>query len=95
MNKKIIDQNKEQPSVHTVQAYVNALKESYLFYEIKRFDIRGKEYLKTLGKYYIVDTGLRNYLLGYDAAIGKINTLESDFIASNTDEKNIFKLPKQ
>ena len=37
----------------------------YIFYEIKRFDIKGKEYLKTLGKYYIVDTGLRNYLLGY------------------------------
>ena len=39
--------------------------ESYLFYDIKRFDIRGKEELKTLGKYYIVDNGLRNYLLGY------------------------------
>ena len=38
--------------------------ESYFFYEIKRFDIKGKEYLRTLGKYYIVDIGLRNYLLG-------------------------------
>lgn len=36
-----------------------------LFYEIKRFDIKGKEYLRTLGKYYIVDIGLRNYLLGF------------------------------
>lgn len=36
-----------------------------MFYEIKRFDIKGKEYLRTLGKYYIVDTGLRNYLLGF------------------------------
>ena len=35
------------------------------FLEIKRFDIKGKEYLRTLGKYYIVDIGLRNYLLGY------------------------------
>ena len=39
--------------------------ESYFFYEIKRFDIKGKEYLRTLGKYYIVDIGLRNYLLGF------------------------------
>lgn len=56
---------KGTPSAHTVQAYVNALLESYFFYDIKRFDIKGKEYLRTLGKYYIVDIGLRNYLLGF------------------------------
>ena len=56
---------KTKPAVATVQAYVGALLESYVFYEIKRFDVKGKEYLRTLGKYYIVDTGLRNYLLGY------------------------------
>ena len=44
---------------------MNALLESYFFYEIKRFDIKGKAYLRTLGKYYIVDIGLRNYLLGF------------------------------
>lgn len=53
------------PSTHTVQAYVNALEESYFFYEIKRFDIKGREFLRTLGKYYIADLGLRNYLLGF------------------------------
>ena len=53
------------PSAHTVQAYINALLESYIFYDIKRFDIKGKEYLRTLGKYYIVDIGFRNYLLGF------------------------------
>ena len=53
------------PSAHTVQSYVNALLESYFFYDIKRFDIKGKELLRTLGKYYIVDMGLRNYLLGF------------------------------
>ena len=59
-----LENRKTKPSPHTVQAYVEALLESYFFYEIKRFDIKGKEYLKTLGKYYIVDIGLRNYLLG-------------------------------
>lgn len=56
---------KGKPSTHTVQAYVNALLESYFFYDIKRFDIKGKDFLRTLGKYYIVDIGLRNYLLGF------------------------------
>lgn len=56
---------KAKPATHTIQTYIEALKESFIFYEIKRFDIKGREYLKTLGKYYIVDIGLRNYLLGY------------------------------
>lgn len=56
---------KGTPSAHTVQAYVDALLEAYFFYDIKRFDIKGKEFLRTLGKYYIVDIGLRNYLLGF------------------------------
>lgn len=56
---------KAKPATHTIQAYIEALKESFIFYEIRRFDIKGREYLKTLGKYYIVDMGLRNYLLGY------------------------------
>lgn len=54
-----------KPSINTVQAYIDALLEAYFFYEIKRFDIKGKGFLKTLGKYYIVDIGLRNYLLGF------------------------------
>ena len=59
------DKRKGIPSAHTVQSYVNALLEAYFFYDIKRFDIKGKEFLRTLGKYYIVDIGLRNYLLGF------------------------------
>ena len=63
----LLDDGKRKgtPGAHTVQAYVQALLESYFFYEIKRFDIKGKAYLRTLGKYYIVDIGLRNYLLGF------------------------------
>ena len=44
---------------------IRDILESYFFYEIKRSDIKGKAYLRTLGKYYIVDIGLRNYLLGF------------------------------
>ncbi len=54
-----------KPATQTIAAYVGALQEAYMFYEIKRFDVKGKAELKTLGKYYIVDIGLRNYLLGY------------------------------
>lgn len=56
---------KGAPSTHTVQAYVDVLLEAYFFYGIKRFDVKGKELLRTLGKYYIADIGLRNYLLGF------------------------------
>ena len=59
------EKRRGKPSINTVQAYIDALLEAYFFYEIKRFDIKGKGYLKTLGKYYIVDIGLRNYLLGF------------------------------
>lgn len=67
MNEGLLEDGKRRgtPSAHTVQAYIAALLESYFFYEIKRFDIKGKEYLRTLGKYYIVDIGLRNFLLGF------------------------------
>ena len=67
VNEGLLDEGKRSStaSAHTVSAYVAALTESYYFYDIKRFDIKGKEYLRTLGKYYIVDIGLRNYLLGF------------------------------
>lgn len=67
VNEGLLEDGKRKgiPSAHTVQAYVNALSESYFFYDIKRFDIKGKDFLRTLGKYYIVDIGLRNYLLGF------------------------------
>lgn len=54
-----------KPATQTVAAYVNALLQAYLFHEVKRFDLKGKELLSTLGKYYIADIGLRNLLLGY------------------------------
>lgn len=67
VSEKMLEDRVKQgkPANQTISAYINALMESYLFYEIKRFDIKGKEELKTLGKYYIADIGLRNFLLGY------------------------------
>lgn len=50
--------------VKTVEKYIGALKESYIIYQAKRYDIKGKQYLKTLDKYYVVDIGMRYMLLG-------------------------------
>ena len=48
----------------TVEKYLEALTESYIIYQAKRYNIKGKQYLKTLEKYYVVDIGLRYMLLG-------------------------------
>lgn len=50
-------------SVNTVDSYLRALTDSFIFYKADRYDIKGRQHLKTLGKYYLVDTGLRNLLL--------------------------------
>lgn len=67
VSEKMLEDRMRQgkPATQTIAAYVGALQEAHMFYEIKRFDMKGKAELKTLGKYYIVDIGLRNYLLGY------------------------------
>lgn len=51
-------------STHTVESYLSALADSYILYRCSRFDVKGRQYLKTGGKYYLVDIGLRWYLLG-------------------------------
>lgn len=48
----------------TVRSYIKALEEAYIFYKAERYDIRGKKHLKTLEKYYVSDTGIRNAVLG-------------------------------
>lgn len=50
--------------VATVETYIDALTDSYLFYKAQRYDIKGKMHLKSESKYYICDTGLRNMILG-------------------------------
>lgn len=48
----------------TVERYLNSLCETFFVYEAKRYNIKGRQLLKTLGKYYLVDIGLRRMLLG-------------------------------
>lgn len=48
----------------TVEKYLTSLCETFFVYEAKRYNVKGKQLLKTLGKYYLVDVGLRRMLLG-------------------------------
>jgi len=54
-------------SNHTVENYITAYLESFLIYKAERFDVKGKNLLARDYKYYVVDTGLRSYLLGKKA----------------------------
>lgn len=93
----------------TVDTYVQALKDAYILYEADRFDIKGKQHLASLEKYYFVDPGLRTFLLGertcdigrvlenivylellrrgYRVSIGKVNTMEVDFVAEKGEDR--------
>lgn len=51
-------------SVHTINRYLNLLEAGYLFYRVQQYDIRGREYLRTNGKYFIVDSGMRRNAVG-------------------------------
>ena len=63
----LISEQSVKKGVHLalIDNYINLLENAFVFYGIKRYDIKGKDYLKTQGKYYMVDTGLRNLFLGY------------------------------
>lgn len=57
----------------TVEKYISMLRSAFIFYSVERYDLKGKQLLKTLGKNYIIDLGFRNMLLGYrDADRGHI-----------------------
>jgi predicted AAA+ superfamily ATPase len=92
----------------TIDNYLLLLENAYLIYKARRYDIKGKSHLKTQGKYYLVDMGIRNSLMGlrgsdygftlenvvflellrrgYDVSIGKIDSLEVDFLATKPDK---------
>ena len=67
-----LNSNNRKNSVNTIENYLSYLLDSYLIYKVSRYDIRGKEYLKTGDKYYVCDLGLRNYLLGGIKDLGSI-----------------------
>ena len=50
-------------SQNTIDDYIDALVQAYVFYQVERYDVEGKQLLKQNGKFYIVDLGLRRYLL--------------------------------
>ena len=54
-------------SNHTVENYISAFLDSFLIYKTERFDVKGKNILARDYKYYVVDQGLRSYLLGKKA----------------------------
>lgn len=65
--KKIADtmtSNGRKIDVKTMEKFISGLMESFIIYQAKRYNIKGKQYLKTLEKYYVVDIGLRYMLLG-------------------------------
>ena len=49
----------------TISKYIEMLEQAYIFRTVGRYDIKGKQFLRTLGKHYIIDLGFRNMLLGY------------------------------
>ncbi|MCL2078719.1 MAG: ATP-binding protein [Oscillospiraceae bacterium] len=55
-------------STHTIENYLSALCDSFILYKTRRYDIKGKQHLKTGEKYYVADIGLRYYLLGAQRA---------------------------
>lgn len=61
---KVLTANGTKTDNKSVTKYIDTLVESYLFYKLNRFDVKGKQHLATQEKYYLVDTGLRNALLG-------------------------------
>ena len=64
-------------SNHTVENYISAFVESFLIYKAERFDVKGKNLLARDYKYYVVDQGLRSYLLGKKADSDMGHVLEN------------------
>lgn len=74
---KVLTANKKKIDNKTVSRYINSLVESYLFYKVNRFDIKGKQHLATQEKYYLVDLGFRTSLLGKELVSDAGHLLEN------------------
>lgn len=62
---KALKNEQRKVSNETIDKYLQMFEAAYIIDKTVRYDIKGKEYLKTLGKYYVADIGLRNNILGY------------------------------
>lgn len=74
---KVLTANKNKIDNKTVSKYIDTLVEAYLFYKVNRYDIKGKQHLVTQEKYYLVDLGFRNALLGKELASDAGHLLEN------------------
>ncbi len=74
---KVLTANKKKIDNKTVSKYIDTLVEAYLFYKVNRYDIKGKQHLATQKKYYLVDLGFRNALLGKELASDAGHLLEN------------------
>ena len=74
---KVLTANKKKIDNKTVSKYIDTLVESYLFYKVNRYDVKGKQHLATQEKYYLVDLGFRNALLGKEQASDAGHLLEN------------------
>lgn len=62
---KALKNEKKNVTNETVERYLEMFCDAFILSKAERFDIKGKEYLKTMNKYYVVDLGLRNNILGF------------------------------
>ena len=70
---EIVGEKNKRIAGKTVDKYISMLRSAFIFYSVGRYDVKGKQLLKTLGKNYIIDMGFRNMLLGYrDADRGHV-----------------------
>ena len=74
---KVLTANKKKIDNKTVSKYIDTLVEAYLFYRVSRYDIKGKQHLATQEKYYLVDLGFRNALLGKELTTDAGHLLEN------------------
>lgn len=74
---KVLTAEKRKIDNKTVSRYIDTLVQSYLFYKVGRYDVKGKQHLRTLEKYYLVDLGFRFALLGKELTSDAGHLLEN------------------
>ncbi|MCL1946979.1 MAG: ATP-binding protein [Chitinivibrionia bacterium] len=74
---KVLTNSGKKIDNKSVAKYISTLTDSYLFYRTTRYDVKGKQHLATQEKYYLVDTGLRNALLGKELSNDSGHLLEN------------------